>query len=239
MSNFELIRFSGDVELARAAASDWLKEVETANHRESFHGVALSGGRIARRFFSSVVEQAKARKVSFAPVHFFWADERCVLPGDPESNLGVARQFLLSPLEIRDSHVHRIRAEGPEEFAVAEAEAELRRLAPLNDAGQPVLDLIFLGMGEDGHVASLFPGEPKEIAAAKTVYRAVVAPKPPARRITIGYSVLAAARQVWVLASGAGKQGVLRHSLSPEGQTPLAEVLRLRQRTRIYTDSPV
>ena len=106
----------------------------------------------------------------------------------------------------------------------------------MNAEGRPVLDLIILGMGEDGHVASLFPGAPEEVARCKSVYLPVVASKPPPRRITISFATIAAARQVWVLASGAGKERALRESLSANGKTPLACVLQERARTSIFTD---
>jgi len=99
-----------------------------------------------------------------------------------------------------------------------------------------VLDLIFLGMGEDGHVASLFPGAPDEVVRSKSVYLAVVASKPPPRRITISYGTIAAAIQVWVLASGAGKEHALRESMSPNGRTPLARVFQMREKTTLFTD---
>ena len=199
--------------------------------------VALSGGRIAQRFFAAVVELARLSKISFANAHFFWADERCVPPDDAESNYRVAHELLFAPLNIPNDHVHRIRGEELPDVAAAEAAVEMCRIAPLTDDGQPVLDLIFLGMGEDGHVASLFPGESEPVMASPAVYRAVTAAKPPPRRVTLGYAAIAAARQVWVLASGAGKEAALRDSLDPSGRTPLARVIKARLRTRILTDS--
>ena len=112
------------------------------------------------------------------------------------------------------------------------------RIAPMNTEGRPVLDLIVLGMGEDGHVASLFPGAPEEVVRCKSVYLPVVASKPPPQRITISLATIAAARQVWVLASGAGKEHALRESLSASGQTPLARVLQARDKTIIFADIP-
>ena len=91
-------------------------------------------------------------------------------------------------------------------------------------------------MGEDGHVASLFPGEPEGVSGNPAVFRSVTAVKPPPKRLTLGYPALAAASQVWVLASGSGKEGALRNSLSPNGSTPLARVIKLRSQTRILTD---
>ena len=145
---------------------------------------------------------------------------------------------MFSPLKIPASQIHRIRGEDPPEAPVKIAEAELgNRIAPADKNGQPALDLIFLGMGEDGHVASLFPDAPPEILNCAGPYLAIEnSPKPPPRRISLSYAAIAAARQVWVLVSGAGKQAALRESLRPGGRTPLARVLRSRSRTKIFCE---
>ena len=153
-------------------------------------------------------------------------------------NFGLARTHLLAPLGILPDRIHRLRGEIAPERAAAEGEAEICRIAPMNAAGQPVLDLVLLGMGEDGHVASLFPGAPDAVVGGGAVYQPVTASKPPPRRITMNFPTIAAARQVWVLASGAGKTEALRESLSPGGQTPLARVLQSRQNTILFTDIP-
>jgi len=222
--------------LACSVAASALEQIETARATDARVCVALSGGRIAKDFFSAVVRQARERGQSLAQVHFFWADERCVPPDHAESNYRSAAELIFTPLGVPVQNVHRIRGEDEPEHAAREAEDELCRFAPVNAAGQPVLDLILIGMGEDGHVASLFPGEAEDVMALPVVYRAVTASKPPPRRITLGYAAIAAAREVWVLASGAGKEAALRESLSPGGATPLARVLRARERTRIFTD---
>jgi 6-phosphogluconolactonase len=247
MKNFELISFATADELARAVASAWLDEIEAANRARKTHCVALSGGRIARKFFTAVVEQAKARKIGDGDtpslptnVHFFWADERCVPPEDPESNFYLAKEQLFGPLKIGDAQIHRIRGEDSPEAAAKAASTEISQIVPLNEAGQPILDLFFLGMGEDGHVASLFPGESDVLILDKVIYRAVNhSPKPPPNRVTLSYATITAARQVWVLVSGAGKEAVLRDSLSPEGRTPLAWVTQFRTRTKILSDFPM
>jgi 6-phosphogluconolactonase len=236
MANFELISVLTADELALRAARAWLDEIESTNRAGKPHCVALSGGRIARKFFAAVAGLAKAEGGAFKSVHFFWADERCVPPNDPESNFRLARELLFTPLGISEGQIHRIRGEDSSEAAAQNAGREIHRVVPVNESGQPVLDLVFLGMGEDGHVASLFPGESEAVVSSKSVYRAVVAAKPPARRITLGYDAIAAARQVWVLASGAGKEAALRESLRPGGQTPLARVLALRHYTLIFND---
>jgi 6-phosphogluconolactonase len=236
MGDYELSTYPDPQALAEAAARDWLSQVGAATRPGARYGVALSGGRIAGRFMAAVAAQAKARGVTFEAVHFFWSDERCVPPTSPESNFGLARDTLLEPLGIPAANIHRLRGEEPPEVAAAQGEAELRQFAARNAEGQPVLDLVFLGLGEDGHVASLFPGEPEAVRASQAVFRPVFSPKPPPQRLTMGYPALGAAREVWVLASGAGKERPLKESLAPAGQTSLARVLRLREHTRIFTD---
>jgi len=244
MKNFELNSFATDDELARTVAGHWLDEIESANRAGKPHCVALSGGRIAQKFFAATVEQVKARKIGDggtpslpANVHFFWADERCVPPDDRESNFHLANELLFAPLKISESQVHRIRGELPPETAAAQAASELRRLAASNANGQPVLDLIFLGMGEDGHVASLFPGENEATRSDNAIFRAVKnSPKPPPNRVTLGFAAIAAARQVWVLVSGAGKKAALRESLAADGCTSLARVTKIRTHTQIFSD---
>lgn len=236
MGTFHLHRFPGPQPLAESAAGDWLREISVQAPLARAFSAALSGGRIARMFFSSLAVQASAQGFSFKGIHFFWSDERCVPPTDPESNFRPARELFLDPLKISPSQVHRILGEKPPAEAAASAEAEMRSVVALQQAGQPVLDLVLLGMGEDGHVASLFPGEPEAVMARSAVFRAVSAVKPPPQRVTLGYGALAVARQVWVLASGAGKEDALRESLADNGRTPLARVLASRALTRIYTD---
>ena len=258
MNNFELISFAGADELAQAAAGAWLDEIAAANRAGKSHCVALSGGRIAQKFFVLTVEQAKARKISFKSVHFFWADERCVPPSDPESNFRMANELLFAPLKIPENRIHRIRGELSPGKAAELATEEIRRAVPtalsnlnsnllapaLTPLGrgervdfQPVLDLIFLGMGEDGHVASLFPNASVEIVNSAKPFLAVEnSPKPPLKRISMSYAIIAAAKQVWVLASGTGKEVALRESLGQNGHTPLAQVIHSRSHTKIFAD---
>ena len=236
MPHYDLISHASDGALAGAVADRWLNALAARSNVRAPYCVALSGGRIAGKFLAAVSEQARARNVAFDNVHFFWGDERCVPPTDTESNFLPAQTQLLGPLRIPPDRIHRIRGEISPDRAATEAEAEICRIAPMNAGGQPVLDLIFLGMGEDGHVASLFPGAPADRVGSKSVYRPVVAVKPPPQRITINFATLAAAREIWVLASGAGKESALRESLSPDGDTPLARVLGERDQTVIFTD---
>ena len=222
--------------LVQAAARHF---VDSIPNRAAFH-VALSGGRIAKSFYEAIVNIVRAEHRHVDHIHFFFADERCVLPTDPESNFFTAKQSLFDPLFIRADQIHRIHGEIEDDYAAREAEAELCRIAPLNNEGQPILDLVILGMGEDGHTASLFPGEPESLINSNAVYRAVTAVKPPPRRITLGYTPLRAARQLIVLASGKGKESILRDVLkqadAPNASLPLARVLQGHTDSRIFSD---
>ena len=224
--------FADKTALAGHAAAQWLERLVKRDTNKPFT-VALSGGRIPRLLYESVVELA--RPSVFDNVHFFWGDERVVPPTDDESNFKLADLGLFQPLEIPLDQVHRVQTERSETETVQLATDELLQLTESNAAGQPVIDLVFLGMGEDAHVASLFPGDTEAIES-QAVYRAVTGPKPPPRRITLGYPALAAAREVWVLASGEGKAEALRASLAKGSDTPLARVLQSREHTEILTD---
>ncbi|MEY4384842.1 MAG: hypothetical protein RLY20_125, partial [Verrucomicrobiota bacterium] len=102
----------------------------------------------------------------------------------------------------------------------------------------PKLDLVLLGMGEDAHVASLFPGHSSESDQTSVFLAVANSPKPPPNRVSLGHGAIAAAREVWVLASGLGKEAALRESLSSGARTPLALVIKNRAFTKIFTDIP-
>lgn len=163
----------------------------TVETRGSFT-LALAGGGTplaAYRLLAGAVE------MPWAVTQLYWGDERCVPPDDAESNYGAARRALLDHLTVPPAQVHRIEGEDPDPHAAA---ARYAALLPAR------FDLLLLGIGEDGHIASLFPGD---IALHEHTRRAVavLAPKPPPRRITITPPVLAAARATLVLATGAAK----------------------------------
>jgi 6-phosphogluconolactonase len=234
MKNVDVTVFSSGVELAEAAARAWLSMVPGFPNG---HLVALSGGRIASTFFDAVTEHAVAAGVSFQHVHFFWADERCVPPDHRDSNFRIARKELLGPLGISEERIHRIKGELAPNLAATHAMLDISLVAPTNNLGLPVLDLILLGMGEDGHTASLFPNAPASVVESETAYLAVrSSSKPPPMRVSLSYAAIAAAKEVWVLVSGPGKEEAFRQSLRPDGQTPLARILRQRRRTRIFTE---
>jgi 6-phosphogluconolactonase len=149
----------------------------------------------------------------------------------------LAQENLFRPLGIAPEKIHRLKGESPPAAAVAEAGCDIRRVVPGGSTGAPVLDMIFLGMGEDGHIASLMPNAPPDVLASPEPYVHVAnSPKPPPDRLSMTYPVLAAAKNVWTMVTGAGKADALRESLRLGGKTPLARVLQSRRQTLIYTD---
>jgi len=233
-ANFELRSFPDDQALSAAAAHDWLTQLQKSSGP---HTVALSGGRIAKTFFTAVTNLAKSSGATLSNVQFFWADERCVQPTDAESNFRLAWENLLQPLGISRDNIHRLKGERIPSAAVSEASSDIRRMVPSDRAGVPILDMVFLGLGENGHIASLMPNAVPAVLESNEPYAYISnSPKPPLDRLTMTYPVLAAAKNVWALVTGAGKAQALRESLSPSGETPFARVLRSRGQTLIYTD---
>jgi 6-phosphogluconolactonase len=226
MGKVDLVQFQSEETLAQAAAIEWLNCLPAVGP----HFAAFSGGRIAEKFFDAIASQARECTSSLAHVDFFWADERCVPPDNPESNYALMRSRLLEPLKVPQARVHRIKGELGPELATQEASDEFARVV------RPVLDFVFLGMGEDGHIASIFPSDPLN-ESPREYYRPLLsAPKPPPQRVTMAMHAMVAARNVWVLAVGSGKEEALGKSLAKRPGTPLGSLLQRREFTRVFTN---
>jgi 6-phosphogluconolactonase len=236
MKNCEFRFFANDKELAKTVAREWVQMA--ASKFSMGHSVALSGGRIAAPFFDAVVEESRNLKFAFNHVHFFWADERCVPPNDTESNFRVAHEHLFQPLAIALDRIHRIKGELDGNKAVEAANADMRILPMAG--GLPALDLIFLGIGPDGHTASLMPNALPGVETGRGPYLYVTnSPKPPPRRITLSYEAIAAAKNVWALVAGEGKEEALHDSLRTGARTPFGRVLESRKETEIFSSVPL
>lgn len=215
----EIETFPDAASLARAAANQWVALAEASMARHGQFSVALSGGSTPRALYSLLAASEFAARVDWSRLHVFWGDERCVPPDDPESNYRMARQALLDHAPIPLSNVHRIPCEQGPRQAAAAYEQTLHAWFSGGSAGRrvesdlPRFDLILLGMGEDGHTASLFPGA----AALGERTRWVVAYKVVtlgAWRVTLTPLVINAAAHVMFLVSGANKAEKLRQVLT-------------------------
>ena len=182
--------------------------------------VALPGGSVATTFFPRLA----AASVDWSRVAFFWSDERGVPPSHPESNYAAAEQLWLRPAAVPATRIHRMPADTPDLEGAADAYAEqLVRVL----GSPPVLDCALLGMGPDGHVCSLFPGHLLLDEQRRWVAAIIDSPKPPPRRLTLTLPVLAAARQIVLVATGAPKaEAVHGVVMDPGCRLPAAIVMR-------------
>ena len=182
--------------------------------------VALSGGSTPKLMFQVLADQFRD-EVAWSRIHFFWSDERHVAPDDPESNYRMANEALLSHVPVTTGNVHRIRSENPNAAAVAsEYEQTLR---DVTQQALPRLDLIFLGLGTDGHTASIFPGS--EVLNEKE--RLVAAPyveKFKTHRLTMTLPLLNNGASIVFLVSGAEKAEIVKAVLQGENKYPAQAV---------------
>ncbi len=179
-------------------------------------GLVLAGGGTPLALYRLLAE---AEGIDWAAIHVFWGDERLVPPDDPGSNYHAAHEALLSRVPIPEANVHRVRTELPAASAVADYAEQLRAFAQQHDPGCPSpwprFDVVLLGLGEDGHTASLFPGSPAEsdvpVLAVTADYQGR-----PAGRVTLTPAVFNAARRVIFLVSGAAKAEAVAGTLGPD-----------------------
>lgn len=202
-----IIRLFADVQaMSEAAAQEWLRSSREAIAARGRFTVALSGGSTPKRLYQLLASQSIRSHVDWGRVEIFWGDERCVPPDDPDSNYRMAREAMLAHLPIPDEHIHRIEAERADRDAAArDYQTVLARTFQVPADGEPpAFDLILLGMGPDGHTASLFP----QTQALDETKRWVVAnpvPQLHTERVTLTRPILKRARQVLFLVAGADK----------------------------------
>jgi 6-phosphogluconolactonase len=191
-------------ELARAASWYVQERVLQAARERGRVLLVLSGGSTPLPVYERLVKLA----IPWARIHLFWGDERCIPPEDEQSNYGNARRALLGKVPIPEKNVHRIQVElGPKEAAEV-YEDELRKFF---GADQPVMDLVLLGVGSDGHTASLFPGGPELSEEQRWVAHSQPPPgtEPDLPRVTMTLSIINQARAVLFLAAGKDKRPVV------------------------------
>ena len=191
--------------LMEAAASQLVALAADAIAAHGRFGWALSGGSTPRQLYALLATERFVSQIDWSKVHFFWGDERCVPPDHADSNYRLVREALLDRLRPAPGQVHRMRGElDPEEAALA-YEQELRSFFDLPAGGPPPsFDLILLGMGGDGHTASLFPGTPALDEGRRWVVVNQKAPNQPLR-LTFSLPLINAAQRVRFLVSGASK----------------------------------
>lgn len=212
-------RFATVDTLARAAAD----QIAMVAAKTNTCHIALSGGQTPKHLFRLLVERGR----SFLPwdrIELWWVDERCVAPDHPDSNYGAAYSALIAPLRLDAATVHRMEGERDPDAAAADYERALTAALGI----PPVFDLVLLGMGPDGHIASLFPGsdgvrETQRFVVANRVDSPIT--HGPATRLTLTYPAINAAKRIRFLVAGADKADTLAAVLAgPDGAYPAQSV---------------
>ncbi len=192
-------------EAASAMLGRMMEEMDD-NPLRTFH-IALSGGNTARLLFA-VWKEGFADQTPWSRIHFYWVDERCVPPNSRESNFGEADRYLLSPLNVPRTRIHRIRGEAsPKEEALSYS-ALVEASLP-SEGGVPIFDYVLLGIGEDGHTSSIFPNH-TELLDSQEVYAVTRNPYDGTFRIALTGRALMKAKRTCFLAVGKQKSGMIR-----------------------------
>ena len=217
MSAVPDIRIHSDREAEAEAAATFVLEVgkETVRANGRFF-IALSGGTTPETLYRSLTSPSFADRFDWSRTTFFFSDERCVALDDPRSNYALAHRALFIPLKVALSQVYPMAGESRDPQAAAtEYEQQLRLATKTSPPAKPSLDLILLGLGEDGHTASLFPGSPV-LRERQRLIAATQSPKDPPNRLTMTLGVINRASVILFLVAGANKAGVVRAILDPK-----------------------
>ena len=192
---------------------------------------ALSGGSTALVFLGAL----RNAQVDWSRISLFWVDERAVPPNDSDSNYGMANRVLLAPLGRQAPRAFRMPAD---HLDLGEAAVDYDQILARELQGGP-LDLAILGVGEDGHICSLFPGHPALMAEGRVV-AVDDAPKPPPRRLSLTLAYLKETRKIWVVVIGEQKRDMLRAAIQQTGlTTPLDLLLSQAKDVTVFTDQSV
>ncbi|MEN8707291.1 MAG: 6-phosphogluconolactonase [Nocardioides marinisabuli] len=223
--------------LATAVAGELLARLADAQSADRVPHVVLTGGTIADTVHAELARLGAASDVDWTRVALWWGDERFVAAGSEDRNAGQARAAFIDALGVPAEHVHEV----PSTDDVATAEEAAERYADaLAEHGADGFEVLMLGVGPDGHVASLFPGFPQLDEQERSVVAVHDSPKPPPDRVTLTFPTLARARSTWFLVSGEGKAEAVARALSAAAtpaETP-ASVPRGREETTWFLDRP-
>jgi 6-phosphogluconolactonase len=222
------IHASGDL-LASAAAARAVTAMADAIGGAGHGHLVLTGGGIGTKVMAAIAAAPARDAVDWRRVHFWWGDERFEPTGDPERNETGARAALLDHIGLDPARVHTIAGpDGPDgddpDAAAARYAAELAAAAAGSTASEgalvPAFDVLMLGIGPEGHVASIFPASPAAYAGGSVV-AVRDCPKPPPTRISLTFGAIRSAREVWILASGAEKAEAVAQAVAGTSEDKL------------------
>jgi 6-phosphogluconolactonase len=206
--NKEINVFSDLKCICEKVVDDWFEGASEALHRKTTFNLALSGGNTPGMIFQHLYEFEKWKMIPWEIVHIFWVDERCVPPDHSESNYRLACDFILNDLSIPEENIHRIRGENDPVHEAIRYEDEILKCFGLNGEQQPCMDWILLGVGADGHVASIFPQSSLEYSRNKTCGVATH-PTTGQKRISISLPVINQAKRIAIIITGQNKADIV------------------------------
>ncbi len=216
-----------ETSLANEVADFLAWTVEDTLRRHAQFRLVLSGGSTPRALYRTLVRPEWSQRIAWPRIRFFFGDERCVPPSHAESNYATAKASLFDPLGIPDTQVARMHGEEPHEDAAHRYESAIRQEFTVDPTTVPQFDLVLLGLGDDGHTASLFPGT----AALEERTRLVVSGSSPTgvpQRVTMTYPLLNRAKVVAFLVTGAKKAAMVHRILDEGGGQPMLPAARIQ-----------
>jgi 6-phosphogluconolactonase len=223
--------------LADTVARRLLERLASAQAAGGVPQIGLTGGSIAESLHRRIAALSPESPVDWSRVVIWWGDERFVAPDSPDRNAGQAREAFLDSVGVDPAHVHEMPSTADAEDAEAGAAAYA---STLREHGAGEFDVLMLGIGPDGHCASLFPGHAALDVDDRVAAAVLDSPKPPPQRITLTFAALNRSRAVWFLAAGAGKAEAVAAALAEDGTiraTP-ARGVRGREETTWFLDPP-
>lgn len=224
---FQMAIKSDPQELSHAAATLFAASAGHAVARRGFFTVALSGGSTPRGTHRLLAEEPYVSNIPWNKTHIFWVDERCVPVENPDSNYGAAREDFIARTPIVGTNVHPMPVHMDPREGAAHYQLEITRIFKTGPNEIPVFDLILLGIGTDGHTASLFPGTPA-LQTQKKLITVVKGGTPHVNRLTMTYPILNQARQVVFLVTGKSKAIVVQALIEKKRQDLPAQGIQPR-----------
>jgi 6-phosphogluconolactonase len=223
-------------EAAVEGAAFFLRAAGEAVAARGAFQVAVSGGSTPRKMHTFLSRPPYQSKAPWLKTHLYWVDERCVPHEDPASNYGTAYRDFIVHIPLPEHQIHPMPVNLHPDQGALEYESLLNRYLPQSDEGHPIFDLIMLGIGADGHTASLFPGDNPSLHSRKRVI-AIKDGNPEVYRLTLNFNVLNSARKVAFLVTGDQKSEVLRTLFeNPSADLPAQRVAPVRGETHWILD---
>ena len=236
MNKPEILVYESPNQLTEALCSSFIKMIYKTDRQKKILHIALSGGNTPRLFFDQLAKIGN--KISWHNVHFYWSDERCVPVDHEESNFGMTRKSLFDKIDIPSRNIHRIQGESDPTLEALRYGKHIRQCISRYEDIFPVFDWILLGLGEDGHTASIFPGD-IPVIQSNEICAVASHPQTGQKRITLTLPMINIAEKITFLVSGKKKAEILAKVLNDENNAltiPAAMIQSKKNAVEWYLD---